>query len=256
MTSQPPDQPPDQPWQVPQNVWQQPPYVASPFGASPQPSQPPELPKRAGRGLGCAIAAIVGVIVLIVIGGVIWGGVTVFHAYKNASTNTHARSATPSATKPTLQPQTVAGLTGLLTDIRNRFGDTMGYDVYVDSDNAIFTRADPTNNRHTQIYYNDGGGWTLTGGQDSPPGGEAVVDLSNFDVNAVIAKLPSAPQSLGMTDVKETKLLIRGLADLGPNGFSTTGTLTPQIWVYDIRDGSAYMDLNPDGSVKGLHQLS
>ena len=87
--------------------------------------------ERAGRGLGCAIAAIVGVIVLIVIGGVIWGGVTVFHAYKNASTNTHARSATPSATKPTLQPQTVAGLTGLLTDIRNRFGDTMGYDVYV-----------------------------------------------------------------------------------------------------------------------------
>jgi hypothetical protein len=251
MNSKPQDpsqQPPYVGWQAPQDAWQQPSY-----GASPQPPQPP---RQAGRGLGCAIAAIVAVVVLIMLGGVIWGGVALYQTYKNGSTNTHARSATSSAPKPTLQLQTVAGLNGLLTDIRNRFGDTMGYDLNVNPDSASLTRADPNNNRHTQQYYNNDGNWTSSGGQDSPPGGEAVVDLSKFDVNAVIAKLTSAPQSLGMTDVKDTRLMIRGLADLGPNGFTTTGTLTPQIWVDDIRDGDAYMDLNPDGSVKALHPLS
>ena len=51
-------------------------------------------------------------------------------------------------------------------------------------------------------------------------------------------------------------MLIRGLADIGPTSFpTTTGTLTPQIWVDDqtTTGGDAYIDLNPDGSVKALH---
>jgi hypothetical protein len=254
MNSQPQDpwqQPPYVGWQEPQNAWQQPSY-----GASPQP------PRRAGLGLGCAIVAIFAVVALIVIGGVMWGGVALYHAYKHHSTNTHAtnthtRSATSSATKPTLQLQTVAGLNGLLTDVRNHFGDTVGYDLMVYPDHAGITRADPSNNRHNQTFDNFDGNWRLVDGSDSPPGGEFVTDLSKFDVAAVIAKLPGAAQALGMTDVKETTLMIRGLADLGSEGFSTTtGTLTPQIWVYDILHGAGYMDLNPDGSVKALHPPS
>jgi hypothetical protein len=245
MTSQPPDQPqqpPDQPWQAPQNLWQQPPYGASPYGALPQPLQPPQLPKQAGRGLGCAITAIVGVVALIVIGGVIFGGVAAYHAYKNASTNTHARSATSSATKPKPQLQTVAGLNGLLTDIRNHFGDTMGYELSLEPDDATLIRADPSNSRHDQIYYYNGA-W------DSGSTGNAfgsLADLGKFDVAAVLAQLTSAPQLLGITDVKKITLAIRGNAD---------GSVTPRISVDDqtASGGDASIDLNPDGSVKALH---
>lgn len=232
-------QPPDQPWQAPQNVWQQPPY-----GASPQPSPPPELPKPAGRGLGCAIAAIVAVVVLTVIGGIIWGGVTLYHASKNAST--HAGSATSSATKPKPQLQTVDGLNGLLTDIRNHFGDTMGYELWIEPDNATMTRADPSNSRHVQIYYYSGADWSLANTEDTFG---SLADLSKFDVTAVIATLTSAPQLLGITDVTKIKLHINGNAD---------GSVTPQIWVEDqtAGGGDAHMDLNPDGSVNALHLSS
>jgi hypothetical protein len=233
-------QPPDQPWQVPQNVWQQPPY-----GASPQPSQPPELPKRAGRGLGCAIAAIVAVVVLIVVGGVIWGGVAFYHAYKTNSTNTHARGATSSATKPKPQPQTADGLNGLLTEIRNHFGDTMGYELDVFSDSALIKRVDPNNIRHEKGYLYANSEWT-DWGVNSMAADAAVADLSKFDVTAVTAKLPGAPQSLGMTDAKQINLDVQGLAD---------GSLKLDIWLSNGVD-QATMELNPDGSVKALHPPS
>jgi hypothetical protein len=182
-------------------------------------------------------------------------GAAYYNAHKSASTH---GSPTSTTSKPKPQWQTVDGLNGLLTDIRNHFGDTMGYDIYVEPDYAAITRADPNNNRHSQTYANNDGNWTLVSSSDSS-GGEFFTDLSKFDVAAVIAELAGAPQALGITDVKKIRLMIRGLADLGPTGFSTTtGTLTPQIWVDDqtASGGDAYMDLNPDGSVKGLHPSS
>jgi serine/threonine-protein kinase len=178
----------------------------------------------------------------LVVGGMIWGGVALYHAYKNSSTNAHSRSATSSATKPTLQLQTVAGLNGLLTDMRNRFGDTMGYELIVYPDMALFKRADPSNNRHVKTYNYDGGKWS-DWDTSSISSDAAVVDLSKFDVAAVTAKVPGAPQSLGMTDFKQISLNVQGLTD---------GSLKLYVWLSDGVD-IATMDLNPDGSVIALH---
>ena len=160
-----------------------------------------------------------------------------------AHKNNHARS-TSSATKRELQLQTVAGLNGLLTEIRNHFGDTMGYELDVYPDYAFIKRADPNNNRHERGYtymfseWSDGAGYSI-------PADAAVADLSKFDVAAVTAKVPGAPQSLGMTDFKQISLNVEGLAD---------GSLKLYIWLSDGVD-IAMMDLNPDGSVKALHPL-
>ena len=71
----------------PENPWQQPPYVG---WQEPQNVMPAAVlrcncrnhrnyPDRPVAGLGCAIAAIVAVVALIVIGGVICGGVALYH---------------------------------------------------------------------------------------------------------------------------------------------------------------------------------
>jgi hypothetical protein len=144
-----------------------------------------------------------------------------------------------------------AGLNSVLTDIRNRFGDTMGYQLMLgpnDNDAAIF-RADPNNARHQTLYAYVNNSWSA---QDSaspvPPAGEAIADLSKFDVTAVTATLKAAPQSLGMTNIKTTTLLtVDGVADASLN-------LSANISGSGGYEGT--IDINQDGSVKALHPPS
>jgi hypothetical protein len=181
--------------------------------------------------------AIVGPLVFVIFIAV---GIGVTH-YK-ASTH---RSSTSTTSKPKPQLQTVDGLNGLLSDIRNHFGDTTGYELMVWPDSALIKRADPNNNRHEKSYMYSNSAWN-DWDTSSMRADAAVADLSKFDVAAVTAKLPGAPQSLGMTDVKQIELDVQGLAG---------GSLRLDIWLSDGVD-QATMDLNPDGSVKALHPPS
>jgi hypothetical protein len=196
MNSQPQDsrqQSPSEGWQVPQNVWQQPSYGALP--------QPPQLPRRAGRGPGCAIAVIVGVVALIVIGGVIGGGVFLYHL-KDRLPGMHKE-----------QFQTVEGLNRVMDLTRQRFGDTMGYHLGVSPESFSVERVDPDNPQKvaTYMWYSWRGHFEDPTAIEDATGvaflyGPAPVDLSKFDANAVVKVLHDAPNILHIdaTAVKDS----------------------------------------------------
>jgi hypothetical protein len=225
--------PQDQPWQAPQNVWQQPSYGASP--------QPPQLPRRAGSGLGCAIAAIVAVVALVVIGGVIWGGVALYHL-KDRIPGMHKE-----------QFQTVAGLNRVMEMTRQRFGDTMGYQLSVGPESFSVERVDPDNPRKLATYY-----WYSWRGHFEDPTGlidldptgvflypTGPADLSKFDANAVVNVLHDAPNILHVdaTAVKSTFLTVRAAKD-GPPG-------APEEEVrLETSKGNGHIVLAADGTVK------
>jgi hypothetical protein len=197
----------------------------------------PPLPAfRPPRRKGGVLPRVAFVIIVMVVGIAV---LNYYNLHKRASTH---RSSASTTSKPALQLQTADGLNGLLTDIRNHFGDTMGYELIVYPDSALIKRADPNNNRHEKSYMYAKHAWS-DWDTSSMSVDAAVADLSKFDVAAVTAKVPGAPQSLGMTDFKQISLNVEGLAD---------GSLKLYIWLSDAVD-IATMDINPDGSVKALH---
>jgi hypothetical protein len=136
---------------------------------------------------------------------------------------------------------TADGLNGLLGEIRNRFGDTMGYRLTVYSNYAIVDRVDPENNRYAKSYIDRSGKWSDFGPSSKPDSDEPLIDLSKLDVAAVTAALPGAAQKLGITNVKSTYLI-----------FDAGGA---KIYVSDGVE-SGFMDFNPDGSVAAVHPPS
>jgi hypothetical protein len=227
--------PPQQPWQAPQNVWQQQPS----YSASPQPPQLPQQTKRAGWGLGCAITAIVGVIALIVIGGLIGGGIYLYHL-KGRIPGMHKE-----------QFQTVQGLNRVMDLTRQRFGDTMGYQLGVGPESFSVDRVDPDNTQKMATYY-----WYSWRGHFEDPSSildpslmypTGPVDLSKFDANAVVKVLHDAPNVLHVdpTAVKSTFLTIRAAKD-GPPG---AGTVEEEVML-DTKKGYGRVVLAPDGTVK------
>ena len=137
---------------------------------------------------------------------------------------------------------TADGLTKLFAEIRNKFGDTMGYQLSVYPDYAVVDHADPQNSQHKRSYVYRSGSWSDFGEPEHVSSMDSLVDLSKFDPAAVAAKLPEAPQALNVPNPDSTYLIVEG--DEG-------GT---RIAIYESGNGdSGYMDLNPDGSVKAMH---
>jgi len=225
-------QPQDHPWQVPQNVWQQPSYGSSP--------QPPQLPPRAGRGFGCAVAVIVAVVALIVIGGVTWGGMALYHL-KDRLPGMHKE-----------QFETVEGLNRVMDLTRQRFGDTMGYHLSVSPEEFSVDRVDPDDAQKMATYY-----WYSWRGHFEDPSTiidpslmypTGPVDLSKFDANAVVKVLHDAPNILHVDPaaVKSTFLQVRAAND-GPPG---AGAVEEEVSL-DTSKGAGHIVLAPDGTVKG-----
>ena len=103
---------------------------------------------------------------------------------------------------PPKQLQSLGGLTGLLEQMRQRFGDTMGYSLTIYPDYAVLTRPDPADDRRTLSY-------SYRGGFDDPStsskgDNDALVDLGAFDVKNTVAILRGAPETVGLQqkDVK------------------------------------------------------
>ena len=103
---------------------------------------------------------------------------------------------------PPRQLQSLGGLNGLFEQMRQRFGDTMGYSVVVYPDYAVVARADPADERRTLRY-------TYRGGFDDPSTSatgddDVLVDLAAFDVVKAVELLRGAPETVGMNpaDVK------------------------------------------------------
>jgi Domain of unknown function (DUF1707) len=195
-----------------------------------------------GWGMGAAVAG-----VLVALGiGIGWG------LYGNTSSPLDFTSdpgakpddVAPVVLTPPRQLHSLGGLSGLFTQMQQKFGDTTGYRLVVYPDYASLERPDPGEDRR-KLNYSYRGGWddpSSTSRSDS----DVVVDLSKFDQKAVVGILRGAPETLGIkpADVTSTYLIV------DPSGDPTTpGAVSISMYVSSDY-GSGSIDVNPDGSTK------
>ncbi|GAY18638.1 DUF1707 domain-containing protein [Mycobacterium sp. shizuoka-1] len=201
----------------------------------------------AGGSLGIRIA-IMAVLVLLGI-GIGWGLYGNTPSPLNFTSDPGAKpdGVAPVVLTPPRQLQSLGGLTGLLEQMKKKFGDTEGYRLVIYPDYASLDRPDPGDERRA-LNYSYRGGWGDP--STSPASSDAqLVDLSKFDAKAVVGVLRGAPETLNMKpgDVKSTYLIIDPSRDI-----TAPGTLS--ISVYVSSDfGSGYIQLYPDGSVKQIN---
>jgi serine/threonine protein kinase len=160
-------------------------------------------------------------------------------------TNSSAPSVTNSAPAPTqsssgpTQLQTADGLTGLLATVREKFGDTMGFQLVVYPDYAVMERVSPTNSHVEQDFMYRGGQWNSWGSDTTTSSFDVLADLSAFDAGAVAGTLAGAPQALGAPDGSKTYLIVEGAEGGGLD-----------LAIHSAAPGTGYMQVNADGSVK------
>lgn len=200
---------------------------------------------RAAWGVRLATA---GVLVLLGV-GIGWG---IYGTSRSPLSVTPDPGAAPDGVAPVVltpprQLQSLGGLTGLLEQMRTKFGDTTGYRLVIYPDYAVLERPDPGDDRRT-LSYSYRGGWDDP--STGPKGADAVaVDLGGFDTTAVVGVLRGAPETLGIkpAEVKSTYLIVDAAADP-----TTPGAVSVAVYV-SSDFGSGYIELAPDGSVKRIN---
>jgi Domain of unknown function (DUF1707) len=206
----------------------------------------PRLP-RAGGGWGMR-AAVAGVLVVLGI-AIGWGLYGNTPSPLNFTSDPGAKSdgVTPVVLTPPRQLHSLGGLTGLIEQMKQRFGDTKGYRLIVYPDYAVLDRADPADDRR-ELSYTYRGGWGDANNSGAKGEDARLVDLAEFDVKTVVGVLRGAPETLCMkpADVKSAYLSI------DPSRDPTTPDAV-SVDVYLSSDfGSGYIQLGPDGSVKQI----
>jgi len=150
---------------------------------------------------------------------------------------------------PPKQLQSLGGLTGLLEQMRQRFGDTMGYSLSIYPEYAVLSRADPKDDRRKLSY-------TYRGGFDDPSTSakdaddDVLVDLAAFDVETAVGILRGAPETVGLqrNDVKadSTYLSIDPSRDpLTPGALTLRASVSSDF-------GSGSITFAGDGTIKRI----
>ena len=149
---------------------------------------------------------------------------------------------------PPKQLQSLGGLNGLLQQMRQRFGDTMGYSLTIYPEYAVLSRADPTDDRRKLSY-------TYRGGFDDPSASakdedDVLVDLAAFDVKTTVGILRGAPETVGLQqkDVKadNTYLSIDPSRDpLTPGALALRASVSSDF-------GSGSITFAGDGTIKRI----
>lgn len=192
-------------------------------------------------------AAVAGVLVMLGI-GIGWGlyGNTTSPLSFTSDPGAKSDGIPAKVITPPKQLQSLGGLTGLLEQMRQRFGDTMGYGLTIYPEYAVLTRPDPSDDRRTLSY-------TYRGGFDDPSTSakrddDVVVDLAAFDVKTAVGLLRGAPEMVGLQqkDVKadSTYLTIDPSRDV-----LTPGALTLRASV-SSDFGSGGVTFAGDGTIK------
>lgn len=149
---------------------------------------------------------------------------------------------------PPLRLHSKGGLEGLLEQMRQRFGDTMGYGLTVYPDYASLVRPDPNDDRRTLNYYYKGGFDDPT--TSTPTDGDRVVDLGAINVDAVIATLRGVPGAVKIDagDVIQDRTYLT----IDPTRDAQSPTdLTLRVNV-SSDFGSGSVTFGPDGTIKSI----
>jgi hypothetical protein len=204
-------------------------YVSSPASI--------QLPKSSSRGLGIVIAVIVVTSVLpLVIAAIAWALSTHSSSPSRTTSSAIARPTTTTTPQPPPNLLTLGGLSGLLAQIRTKFGDTMGYELLVYPDNATLSRPDTANSRKRVGWLYGKDGWIEWSDISEPD--TTVGDLSKFDLQAVLGVVHGAAQTLHVTNPTSTYLFV----------YSKNDGLSLELHVTNDTDGG-YMMLTADGTI-------
>jgi Domain of unknown function (DUF1707) len=214
------------------------------------PVQLPDLkkPSRLGGGnwkFGLAVSAVL-VVLGIAIGWGLYGNTSSPLSFQ---TDPGAKSdgIPAKVLTPPKQLQSLGGLNGLIEQMKQRFGDTMGYSLTIYPDYAVLSRADPTDDRRKLSY-------SYRGGFDDPStsakGDDLLVDLAAFDVKAAVGILRGAPETVGLQqkDVKANSTYMSIDPSRDP---LTPGALTLRASV-SSDFGSGSITFAGDGTVKRI----
>ena len=223
------------------------------------PVQLPDLKRRpkmptvsggAGWGLRLAVA---GVLVMLGV-GIGWGlyGNTTSPLSFTSDPGAKADGIPGKVLTPPKQLQSLGGLNGLLEQMRQRFGDTMGYDMVIYPEYAVLYRADPSDDRRKLSY-------TYRGGFDDPSTqakseDDVLVDLAAFDVETAVGILRGAAETVGLNpaDVKKENTYLTIDPTRDP---VTPGELTLRANV-SSDFGSGSVTFAGDGTVKRIDTVS
>ena len=183
-------------------------------------------------------------------------GVGVYSHLPASKHHSGISSATPVIATPQPPPQpppqlfTGDGLTGLLAGMRTKFGDTTGYSLSVQHDRAQLYRPDSANAHKIDNWAYDSRGWSndVEGASTDPPvefevfpwDNTALGDLGKFDVQAVVAVIREAPQTLHIDTPTYTSLNVDSLKD---------GSLGLRILVIGDNKDTGTILLSADGKV-------
>lgn len=152
---------------------------------------------------------------------------------------------------PPRQLQSLGGLNGLLEQMRQRFGDTMGYSLVIYPDYAVLHRADPNDERRKLSYsYRGGFDDPSTSAKDEA---DVLVDLGAFDVKTAIGILRGTPETVGIdpADVEKENTYLTIDPTRDPQ---TPGELTLRA---NVRSefGSGSVTFGSDGTVKRVDNV-
>jgi serine/threonine protein kinase len=139
--------------------------------------------------------------------------------------------------------QTVDGLNKLIASIKDKFGDTMGFQLTVYTEHAVIERVSPENQHVEQdfILY-DGGQWQSWGSDTTTSSLDYLADLAKFNVTEVVNTLNGAPQNLGAKDNSQSYLIVEGAEGGGI-----------ELAIHSMEAGTGYMQVNPDGTIKQIY---
>ena len=153
---------------------------------------------------------------------------------------------------PPKQLQSLGGLNGLLEQMRQRFGDTMGYSLVIYPEYAVLNRADPSDERRKLSY-------TYRGGFDDPSSSaksedDVLVDLAAFDVETAVGILRGVAETVGLNpaDVKKdsTYLTIDPAKDpTAPGELTLRANVSSDF-------GSGSVTFAGDGTVKRIDDVT
>jgi hypothetical protein len=214
--------------------------------------KPSRLTAGGGVGGGWGIRAAVAAVLLLVGIAIGWGlyGNTSSPLSFTSDPGAKPDGVLPVVLTPPRQLQSLGGLTGLIAQMKQRFGDTTGYQLLIYPDYGSLDRADPNDNRR-KITYDYRGGWGDGNDPSAISDDARLVDLSKIDVKTVVGVLRGAPDTLHIkrSDVKNTYMIVE------PSKDPAAGDLT--ITMYVSSDfGSGYIATTGAGTVKQINYPS
>lgn len=154
----------------------------------------------------------------------------------------------PAVIKPARDLLTADGLTAVVDSIRGRFGDTMGYELAITTDQAFLARPDPTDD-HKKMVYPYRGGWDDPSERDRSDTDD-LTDLAAFDIPATAAAVAAAPATLNIApaDVASTYLDVDYIAE--------QGGLELLVKITTTAGSTGYLYLDPAATLKRVENPS